>query len=50
VLGDKPGNCIQFVSGKTSVLRQRYRRKPELGNLPISLHVDVRRLTPIRTE
>ena len=38
------------MSCKTSVLRQRYRREPEFGNLPIAFYVNVRWLSPIRTE
>ena len=38
------------MSWETSVLRQRYGHKPEFGNLPIALHMNVRRLILIGTE
>ena len=41
MLGNEPGNVVQFMFWKTAVPRQHDRTKPKLGDAWIPLHMDV---------
>jgi hypothetical protein len=46
----KPSKVVQFMSWKSPVFCQWHWVKPKLGDSALSFHMDVRRLTFIRTE
>jgi hypothetical protein len=50
VLSYKPRNTAELVRSEAAIGHKRYRFQPELGHLPIALHVDMRWLSAIRTE
>jgi hypothetical protein len=47
MLAHEPSHFVQLMLFKTPVLGQRNRVEPKFGNLPITLHMDVRRLTVV---
>jgi hypothetical protein len=50
MLDDEPRDCVQFVSCESSIFRKCNWPEPELGNLSISLYMNVRRFLAIGTE
>jgi len=50
VFRDQPFDLVRFVIGKPKVFGQLNWLKPKLGDEPIPFHMNVHRLTKVRTE
>jgi hypothetical protein len=50
MLDYKSSDSVQFVFLEASVLSERNRIEPKLGNMPITLDVNMRGFLPIRAE
>ena len=50
MLYNKPRDPAELVCSKTMIGHKRHRLPPELGHAPLTLHVDVRRFSPVGTE